>query len=174
MNILGIGSRVRHLEYGEGVVINIKPAGYVITFMAVGMKQVKLDAELDVIEEIQKESDSVSMLDVEITVARLLQKWADMTEIVPIGDKWKGGKMILQPGQQGLSNKEIPIDAFFHKIVMMRDRLRVMEQKVNASKLTDQEKVDIQQYITRIYGSMTTFNVLFKYKEQFFVGDKSE
>ena len=174
MNILGIGSRIGHTEFGQGVIVNIKATAYVITFMNVGMKQIKLDYPLEVIEEIQKESEGISLLDVEMTVAKLLQKWADITEIIPLGDKWKGGKMILQPGQVGLSNKEIPIDAFFHKIVMMRDRLRVMEQKVNASKLSDQEKVEIQQYITRIYGSMTTFNVLFKYKEQFFVGDKGE
>jgi hypothetical protein len=70
--------------------------------------------------------------------------------------------MILEPSRAGISSKEIPIDTFFHKIVMMRDRLRVMEQKVNASALDDETKVDIQQYISRCYGSMTTFNILFK------------
>ena len=72
------------------------------------------------------------------------------------------------------SNRQIPIDVFFHKIVMVRDRLRVMEQRVNASKvMTDEEKVNLQQYITRIYGSLTSFNVLFKYKNDHFVGEKS-
>ena len=82
--------------------------------------------------------------------------------------------MILRSGDPTLKDKEIPIDAFFHKIVMTRDRLRVMEQRINASKLTDEEKVNLQQYITRIYGSLTTFNVLFRYKEHYFVGDKSD
>ncbi|MGC1514584.1 MAG: hypothetical protein WA810_03355, partial [Maribacter sp.] len=93
---------------------------------------------------------------------------------VAIADKWKGGNLILEPGESGLSSKEIPIDTFFHKIVMVRDRIRVMEQKINASaNLDDQEKVDLQQYITRIYGSLTTFNVLFTAKSDHFVGEKS-
>jgi len=92
----------------------------------------------------------------------------DATEIVPLGDRWKGGKMILEPGKTGLASKEIPVETFFHKIVMMRDKLRVLEQKVNASALSDEEKVDIQQYISRCYGSMTTFNILFKETEHQF------
>jgi hypothetical protein len=82
--------------------------------------------------------------------------------------------MILQPGDTSLKSKEIPIDTFFHKIVMVRDRLRVMEQRINSSKLTDEEKVSLQQYITRIYGSLTSFNVLFKYKDDHFKGDSSK
>lgn len=103
-----------------------------------------------------------------------MRAWSDVTEVVPLGDKWKEGVMILRSGDPTLKDKEIPIDAFFHKIVMTRDRLRVMEQRINASKLTDEEKVNLQQYITRIYGSLTTFNVLFRYKEHYFVGDKSD
>ncbi|MFZ1255152.1 MAG: hypothetical protein WAR77_02315, partial [Saprospiraceae bacterium] len=74
----------------------------------------------------------------------------------------------------GLKEKEIPIEKFFHKIVMLRDRLRVMEQRINSSNLTDEEKINLQQYITRIYGSLTTFNVLFRHKEHQFVGEKGE
>ena len=79
----------------------------------------------------------------------------------------------MEPQDTSLQNKELPIDTFFHKIVMVRDRLRVMEQKINSSKLDDQDKIDLQQYITRIYGSLTTFNVLFKVKEHQFVGSRS-
>lgn len=83
--------------------------------------------------------------------------------------------MILKPGDTGLASKEMPIDTFFHKIVMMRDRLRVLEQQINAHKgLSDEEKVNLQQYITRCYGSMTSFNLLFKDKEDYFVGESSK
>jgi hypothetical protein len=78
---------------------------------------------------------------------------------------------VLEPGDKSLKSKEIPIDGFFHKIVMVRDRLRVMEQRINSSKLEEDEKVNLQQYITRIYGSLTTFNILFADKDDYFVGD---
>jgi len=103
-----------------------------------------------------------------------LGEWRDITEVSPIGDKWKDGTMVLKPGDASLKEKEVPIDIFFNKIVMLRDRLRVMEQRINAhDKLSNEDKVNLQQYITRIYGSLTTFNVLFKYKTDQFEGEKS-
>ena len=80
----------------------------------------------------------------------------------------------MQPGDENLKASELPIDKFFHKITMVRDRLRVMEQKINSSNLEEQEKIDLQQYITRCYGSLTSFNVLFKLKTQQFIGQKSK
>ena len=94
---------------------------------------------------------------------------------VPLASKWEGGTLRLLPGNAELQGKDIPIDTFFHKVVMVRDRLRVLEQKINAhSKLSDAEKVEMQQYVTRIYGSLTSFNVLFRDKEDQFVGSKTE
>jgi hypothetical protein len=168
MELLGIGSRIKHDTHGMGVVINIKSDGYEITFVEDGIRIVKLDAAFEVIENAGFESDKVSIFDMERSMTKILQKWMDATEIVPIADKWKGGKMILEPGKTGLSSKEIPVETFFHKIVMLRDRLRVMEQKINSSELDDQTKVDLQQYISRCYGSMTTFNILFKETDQHF------
>jgi len=92
---------------------------------------------------------------------------------VRLAPKWEGGSVVLKPGDPGTQPKEIPLDSLFHKIVMIRDRLRVLEQKINAhEKLTDAEKVDMQQYVTRCYGSLTTFNILFKEERDRFVGDK--
>lgn len=173
MQLLGIGSRIRHPEFGHGVIINLKTNGYTVTFMDEGVKLLAFTAPFDVIESIEPDGDLVSLLDVEQALSRVLQKWGGLTEIVPLGDKWKGGKLIMKPGRTDLASKEMPIDAFFHKIVMVRDRLRVLEQRVNASALDDEEKVSIQQYITRIYGSLTSFNLLFKHPEQSFVGEKS-
>lgn len=94
---------------------------------------------------------------------------------VSIGKKWSGGEMILRPGNKDLQEKTVPVEVFFHKIVMLRDRLRVLEQKINAhAVLTDEEKVDMQQYITRIYGSLTTFNMFFADKGEQFVGEKGK
>lgn len=173
MKILGIGSRISHTEFGNGVITNVSSNMYWVTFMDNGLETIEIDSDYEVIEAIENEVDTVSFFDVESSLVSILQKWSDATQRVAIADKWKGGTLVLEPGEAGLSNKEIPINTFFHKIVMVRDRIRVMEQKINSSKnLDDQEKVDLQQYITRIYGSLTTFNVLFKTKSDHFVGEK--
>ena len=104
----------------------------------------------------------------------LLNETLGVSEI-PLGKKWEGGELVMKPGNKELQEKVVPIDVFFHKIVMLRDRLRVLEQKINAhAVMTDEEKIDLQQYITRIYGSLTTFNVLFADKGDQFVGDKGK
>jgi hypothetical protein len=93
----------------------------------------------------------------------------------PLGARWEGGEVILKPGKEGTQEKRIPIEALFSKVVMIRDKLRVLEQKVNSNaKLTAEEKVAMQQYITGCYGSLTTFNVLFANKSDNFVGQKGD
>lgn len=171
---LGIGTRLQHTRMGPGVIVGVRYATYLISFLNVGIKEVeKTDPDLD---EIQPENVSVeveTVSEVESSLLRILRLWGGITEPVAMGDRWQNGTMILQPADKNLKGKDIPIEDFFDKIVMLRDRLRVLEQNINSSKnLSDEEKVNMQQYITRCYGSLTTFNVLFKDKEDWFVGEK--
>lgn len=170
---LGIGSRLKHPAYGDGVIIRLHQAAYECCFMLHGIKLVGKDYDKWQIIDAIPASDAVSFTEAEKSLMKILRHWSDISSVVELGDRWKNGSLILKPEDENLKPKELPIETFFHKIVMVRDRLRVMEQRINSSKLTDAEKVDLQQYITRIYGSLTTFNVLFKSKEDYFVGEKS-
>ena len=173
---LGIGTRLQHTQHGPGVIVGIRYATYLISFIYHGIKEVdKNDAHLEEIipENVTEEIETHS--DVERSLLKILRLWGGISEVVPLGERWQKGTMVLQPADKTLKPKELPIEDFFHKIVMVRDRLRVMEQQINAHKvLTDEEKVNLQQYITRIYGSLTTFNVLFRNKEQWFVGESTK
>ncbi len=170
--ILGVGSRVKHPAYGEGVIINVDVAAYKVVFMTYGQKLVgKTYEEWEIIEAIEY-SEAVSFNEAEKSLLRILRTYNSIQDTVELGDKWTDGQLILKPGDDTLKSKEMPIDTFFHKIVMVRDRIRVMEQRINSSSMTDEEKVNLQQYITRIYGSLTSFNVLFKYKKDSFVGER--
>ncbi len=173
--VLGIGTRLQHTQFGPGVIVGLRYATYLISFIHHGVKEIdKTDEKLEEIipENVTAEIETSSEL--EKSLLKILRLWNGISEPVPLGDRWKGGTMILQPGDPSLKAKDLPIDVFFHKIVMLRDRLRVMEQQINAHKvMTDEEKVNLQQYITRIYGTLTTFNVLFKNKEDWFTGEKT-
>lgn len=172
--LLGVGSRVKHPAYGDGVVTRLHPVAYEVAFILYGLKNVGKDYDQwEIIDRIET-TESVTYTEAEKSLMKILRNWSDISEVVPIGDKWKGGTLIMKPMDPSLKPKDLPIDTFFHKIVMLRDRVRVLEQKINSHpKLGDEEKVDMQQYITRIYGSLTTFNVMFRDKEHHFVGDKA-
>jgi hypothetical protein len=176
---LGIGSRVTHENFGKGVIVEIGSETYNIWFKNLNAVRAisHSHAGLSVTSATSVTTESstmASMADIEIILENILDRKSEIQDIVHLGNKWHGGNLILQPADKSLSNKEVPIETFFHKIVMLRDRLRVLEQQINANKvLTDEQKVDLQQYITRCYGSLTTFNVLFKEEHQQFKGQSS-
>ena len=176
MEELAVGTRVDHPRYGEGIVSKNKITSYEIFFERGGKIEItKRNEDLEVIEvPEEKPKNSLTLSEVEKVLRFVLEEQSALQEIVPLGEKWIGGNMLLQPENLLLKPKEIPIESFFHKIVMLRDRLRVLEQNINShAGSSDEEKVNMQQYITRIYGSLTTFNILFADKDHFFVGAKS-
>ncbi len=178
MEELTVGSRVEHPRYGQGIIAQVNLAAYEIYFEKGGKMEItKRNTDLTTLEvrEETRPRNMLTLAEVEEVLSGLLARYNGITIPLELGDKWKGGTMLLKPGNPALQAKEIPVETFFHKIVMLRDRLRVLEQNINAhSVLTDEEKINLQQYITRIYGSLTTFNVLFASKEDYFVGAKSE
>lgn len=172
---MNIGAKVNHPSFGEGVIFGETENAWRIYFKEKGEEQIGKAFDGMQILEVSDLDDSpgISLEDVVEAVQNVFDGYYDVQGIVELGDKWDGGKMILEPGSDGVKGKEIPIETFFHKIVMVRDRLRVLEQNINSHKvLTDEEKVNLQQYITRSYGSLTSFNVLFESKNDYFVGDK--
>lgn len=176
MEELSVGTRVEHPRYGEGIISKDKITSYEIFFERGGKVDIlKRSEDLEVLEApADKPKNALTLKEIERVLRYVLDEQSALQEIVPLSDKWTGGNMILQPANPSLKPKEIPIESFFHKIVMVRDRLRVLEQNINSHPvLTDEEKINIQQYITRIYGSLTSFNILFADKEHYFVGEKT-
>lgn len=177
--LLGIGSRVEHPHFGRGVVVDVASEFYVIWFKSQnGTKSIGKDFDLKVLEKSEASSESgssITLADIERALENILDQRLHDVQLVPMAGKWNNGTMILKPSDASLQSKEIPIETFFHKIVMVRDRLRLIEQRINSHKgLSDEDKVDLQQYITMIYGSLTTFNVLFKETIHQFKGSSKE
>lgn len=175
----GIGSRVEHPHFGRGVVVDLASESYIIWFKSQqGTRSIGKDFEgLRIIEKTDSEpaGAGISVADIEVALERVLAQRLHEVEMVPIAGKWHNGTMVMQPADKTLQGKEIPLETFFHKIVMVRDKLRLIEQKINASKnLDDAEKVDLTQYLTGIYGSLTTFNVLFRENHHQFKGAGKE
>jgi hypothetical protein len=172
---LRIGMKVRHPQYGSGTVKSISEAVADILFDDGSKRTVA--PEPSGLEPAEPQV-AVSGLNVplaqfvretlEAAIEKLgLQKPDSVVE--KLGLRWHGGKVVLHPADPTLQTKEVPLEVFFHKVVMVRNNLRVLEQKINAhEKVSDGEKVEMQQYITKSYGSFTTFNVLFKEKEDQF------
>lgn len=173
---LPVGTRVSHEKYGEGIISQNNALTYKIIFVRGGeIEFSKMSVNLDVIEPVEAADDQprLNIREFQSVLTQILNKYNCIENKVELGRKWQGGTMTLQPANPELKPKEMPIETFFHKIVMMRDRLRVLEQNINSSdSLSDEEKVNLQQYISRIYGSMTSFNILFENKEDYFVGAK--
>ena len=173
--MIGIGARIAHPKYGEGAIFGESGAAWRIFFQEHGEKELtKTYESYEVIEAAPADAgNGIELEDVIAAVENVFDQYLESPEPIALGDKWEGGTMELKPADDALKSKEIPIETFFHKIVMLRDRLRVLEQNINShGKLSDEDKVNLQQYITRCYGSLTTFNVLFSRKEDSFVGEK--
>jgi hypothetical protein len=118
-------------------------------------------------------SVSETPVDLELLLRRIIREETGVTSVVP-ADKWRGGMLVLQPGTTGLQEKSWPIETFFHKIVLLRNRLRTLEQHVNASDLPEAEKVKLQSYVSGCYGTLTSFNILFADEGDQFKGSGSE
>jgi hypothetical protein len=170
---LGVGTRVDHDRYGEGFVCKNSLTNYEIIFerggkLSFGKNNILKD--MKILDKVEDNTPRLSLNEVTEVLTAILERYTDLDKDVVIADKWIGGSIILKPGNSS-QPKEIPIDIFFHKIVMLRDKLRVLEQNINSHKgLNEEDKVNIQKYITAIYGSLTTFNVLFKDKNDYFTG----
>ena len=169
-----IGSQIEHPGFGKGIIVGIEAEYYVIWFKSQqGTKIISKNEDIQLLEAAGNlpVDGTVTLEQIEDALERIFNRRLDTSDTVPMAAKWNKGTLVLKPADASAQVKEIPIETFFHKIVMVRDKLRVMEQKINSHKvLTDEEKVELQQYITGIYGSLTTFNVLFKDSEQHFKG----
>lgn len=172
----GIGSRVRHPTYGEGVIYKQDLVSWFVMFPAKGGVEMSRDTDkLELVEAVNQDESYITREYLETIIRQSIEEYTDLTETVQLGGRWIKGKMVLHSSDEGTKAKEIPMEIFFHKIVMLRDRLRVLEQRINAHKLlTEEDKIEMQQYITRCYGSLTTFNFLFSDKSSWFAGDSEK
>lgn len=180
MNIenLRIGMKVRHPEYGEGVVKALTEQIATIEFLDLTRELSPSMSEIVPAEATATISGTDRPLN-ELVSEIVSAAYAElplsdpMESVEGLGKRWRGGKMVMHPGESTTQSKEVELETFFHKITMMRNNLRVLEQRINGQDaLSSADKFDLQQYITKCYGSMTTFNVLFANKDDYFSGQK--
>jgi hypothetical protein len=176
---LGIGSQIRHPKFGNGVVVESDATYHKIYFnQTAEVKTMARDyPNFEVVEKKEAAFQPFTLAEIETAVEKILRKNQPKEDLpkVTLAQKWINGTLTIKPYNPEMSDKEIPIKTFFHKIVMVRERLRVLEQNINNhEKLDDEDRVQLQQYITRAYGSLTTFNVLFANKEDHFKGAGKE
>ncbi len=174
---IGIGARVKHPTLGVGVVYDLDAHSIHIFFREHGEKPIARSFEdlVVIAPGVEVEPEALDLESVKDALREVLDEDNSLQRPVPLARRWQKGILEMRSADPALKSKEVPIEDFFHKIVMMRDRFRVLEQKINASKdISEQDKVEMQQYITRCYGSLTTFNILFEEKDDHFVGQKGE
>jgi hypothetical protein len=171
---LNIGMRVRHPELGVGTVKGLSEYLADIRFDSGLRSMAPEQSNLEPAEALAEVSGLAMPLAALVaeTVNAMIKELGlerDETLVEQLASRWAKGTMVLRPSDASLQSKEVPLEAFFHKIVMMRNNFRVLEQKINGHpQLSDAEKVEMQQYISRCYGSMTTFNLLFKHESEQF------
>lgn len=167
----GIGTIVKHPKYGVGRIGGYDGVFYIVYFKGDMLKVPFTYADMKAQSSAEDPAYSLMKQAVEEVLGD--HGWADVE--LELGSKWVGGNLKLVPGKDGTQAKDVPIEAFFKKIISVREKLRVLEQKINNHPRLDQEdKLDLQQYITRAYGSMTTFNVLFAEKTSYFKGSSND
>ncbi len=174
---ISIGARVKHPTMGVGVVYEIDARTVHVFFKEHGEQPISRSFEglVTIAPGMEIGQEPLDMEHVKDGLREILEEMQSPQRPVQIAPRYEGGMLLIKPKDAALQAKEIPVEDFFHKIVMIRDRFRVLEQKINAhDKLSEQDKVELQQYITRCYGSLTTFNILFEDKEDHFVGQKGE
>lgn len=172
---LGIGSQIRHPKFGKGVLVESDASYYKIYFnFTAEVKTIARDfPNFELVEKKEAEFQPITLAEIETAMENVLKKNQPKENLpkVTLAQKWINGTITINPYNPEMSNKEIPIKTFFHKIVMVRERLRVLEQNINNhEKLDDEDRIQLQQYFTRAYGSLTTFNVLFSNKDDQFKG----
>ena len=174
---ISIGARVKHPTMGVGVVYDMDHRTVQVFFREHGEQPISRNFEglVTIAPGVEIGQEPLDLDHVRDAIREVLEEMQAPQRPVNMAPRYEGGVLEIKPRDTSLKSKEVPIEEFFHKIVMIRDRFRVLEQKINASeRLTEQDKVELQQYITRCYGTLTTFNILFEDKDDHFVGQKGD